>query len=233
VRAVRAFGTVPAFYEDTDNDGYGDINSTIVASAAPNGYVRNNTDCNDNDAAINPGAIEVLANGIDDDCDGQVDEIDVGDLRYGGVVFWIDPADNAHGLVCALQDYPNTVEWGCNTTDLPSVPNVGGNPVGPGAEIGDGELNTTGILADCSSAPAALAARSYGSEWFLPSINELYEMHVNKALLEAVSGFAFSNHYWSSTENDNDTAWEQKFGNGTQDDSSKYVTYNVRAVRAF
>jgi hypothetical protein len=82
------------------------------------------------------------------------------------------PADNTHGLVCAFSDYASTRGWGCPGTDLPSVPNVawnGGNPVvGLGAEIGDGEPNTTGILADCSSAPAALAARFYGSEWFLP-----------------------------------------------------------------
>jgi hypothetical protein len=161
----------------------------------------------------------------------------VGDLRDGGVVFWVDPTDNTQGLVCALQDYQNTVQWGCNPTDLPSVPNVppnGGNPVGPGAEIGDGESNTTGILADCSSAPAALAARSYGSEWFLPSIHELEEMYVNKATLEAVSGFdTFSNHYWSSTENDNESAWVQHFDNGNQFFFYKNYAFNVRAVRAF
>jgi hypothetical protein len=161
----------------------------------------------------------------------------IGDLRDGGVVFWIDPADNTHGLVCALQDYPQKIAWGCNTTDLPSVPNVAwnsGNPAGPGAEIGDGEPNTTGILADCSSSPVALAARSNGAEWFLPSINELKEMYINRALLEAVSGFdAFSIYYWSSTEVDTNNAWFQIFVNGNQYSNNKNYTYYVRAVRAF
>jgi hypothetical protein len=167
----------------------------------------------------------------------------VGNLRDGGIVFWVDPTDNTHGLVCARQDYPNTVEWGCNTTDLPSVPNVAYNngiPVGPGAEIGDGEPNTTGILADCPSAPAALAARSYGSEWFLPSAKELNEMYVNKVLLEAVSGFAFSNHYKSSTEYDGiptgdvpNLVWYQNFFTGTRSATTKDLPLFVRAVRAF
>ena len=160
----------------------------------------------------------------------------IGDIREGGVVFWLD--GNGGGLVCALSDYPSTVEWGCYGTDLLSVPNVaynGGNPVGPGAEIGDGEDNTTGILADCSNSPAALAARSYGPEWFLPSINELNQIYINRATLEAVSDFdAFSIYYWSSTEDDIDNAWVQDFFDGAQDNTNKNNTYGrVRAVRAF
>jgi hypothetical protein len=167
----------------------------------------------------------------------QLQPATVGDLRAGGVVFWVDPADNTHGLVCALEDYQSTVAWGCFGTDLPSVPNVaynGGNPVGAGAEIGDGESNTSGILTDCSTAPAALAARSYGAEWFLPSAKELNEMFINKTTLEAVVGFsAFSNYYWSSTEYGNYNAWNQYFDSGNQYRGSKSNTYGVRAVRAF
>jgi hypothetical protein len=195
-------------------------------------------------------ANEIASNTSDATLQGYIDALEariaalepptpatVGDLRAGGVVFWVDPTDNTHGLVCALQDYHSTVAWGCTGTDLPSVPNVAwnsGNPVGAGAEIGDGKPNASGILADCPSAPAALAARSYGPEWFLPSINELKEMHRNKTTLEAVSGVvAFSNDYWSSTEITNNYAWRQIFDNGSQNFTNKVYTIYVRAVRAF
>jgi hypothetical protein len=161
----------------------------------------------------------------------------IGDLRDGGVVFWVDPADNTHGLVCALQDYQSIVAWGCYNLDIPNVPNVpsnGGNPVGFGAEIGDGDTNTNAILNDCPSAPAALAARSLGPEWFLPSSEELNQMYIHKTTLEAVAGFsAFSNGYWSSTEGDDFSAWLQSFVFGFQSYGGKGSTSNVRAVRAF
>jgi hypothetical protein len=160
----------------------------------------------------------------------------VGDLRAGGVVFWVD-STGLHGLVCALSDYGTTVEWGCYGTDLPNVPNVpynGGNPSGLGAEIGDGINNTNNILNDCPSAPAAVAARSLGPEWFLPSAKELNQMYINKTTLEDAAGFtAFSSSYWSSTENNIDNAWFQIFINGYQSDYNKNDPNSVRAVRAF
>jgi len=133
-----------------------------------------------------------------------------------------------------MSDVATSFQWGCYGTDLPNVPNVTSNPpVGQGAEIGDGISNTNAILLDCPGAPAALAARSLGEDWFLPSINELKKIYDNKTTLEGVSGFiAFSNYYWSSTEGDNDYAWYQDFF-GSQDAILKSFTFFVRAVRAF
>jgi hypothetical protein len=61
------------FYRDADGDGYGNESDSTEACSAPTGYVSDNTDCDDTNAAVNPGATEVC-NGIDDDCDGDVDE---------------------------------------------------------------------------------------------------------------------------------------------------------------
>jgi hypothetical protein len=66
-------GVKTTFYADTDQDGFGNANATIEACSAPQGYVNNDDDCDDSNAAIHPGATEVC-NGKDDDCDGTVDE---------------------------------------------------------------------------------------------------------------------------------------------------------------
>jgi len=142
-------------------------------------------------------------------------------------------------LVVAFSDVATYVEWGCFGADLPNVPNVpynGGNPLGLGAEIGDGFNNTNNILKDCPTAPAALAARSYGPDWFLPSAKELNQIYINKTSLEGVSGFTgFSDYYWSSTESDSQfgLAWDQYFVDGSQSNYDKDFTNDVRAVRAF
>jgi len=60
------------FYADDDGDGYG-AGPAFQGCEIPAGFADNDDDCDDTDAAVNPGAEEVC-NGIDDDCDAAVDE---------------------------------------------------------------------------------------------------------------------------------------------------------------
>ncbi len=60
------------YYRDFDNDGYGDSNIELdtCINFAPEGFVANSDDCNDNAATIFPFADDIPDNNIDEDCNG-------------------------------------------------------------------------------------------------------------------------------------------------------------------
>jgi hypothetical protein len=67
-------GVQTVFYPDADNDTYGNTAASIKSCTQPPGCVTVGGDCNDNNSNINPGALEICGNLIDDNCNGQVDE---------------------------------------------------------------------------------------------------------------------------------------------------------------
>jgi len=65
------------YFVDADGDGFGDPMAAPLdtcLTTAPEGFVVNNLDCNDNEALANPDATEVI-DGIDNDCNGLVDDV--------------------------------------------------------------------------------------------------------------------------------------------------------------
>ena len=63
-----------AYYLDADGDGYGDTSISTEDCNPPAGYVATSGDCNDDDAQINPGAVE-LCDGVDSNCDGSSEDL--------------------------------------------------------------------------------------------------------------------------------------------------------------
>ncbi|MFN8274465.1 MAG: T9SS type A sorting domain-containing protein [Flavobacteriaceae bacterium] len=68
------------FYTDADGDGFNNgfpQTSVCYGASTPTGYtvVNIGTDCDDSLANVNPNASEVLGNNIDDNCDGNIDEV--------------------------------------------------------------------------------------------------------------------------------------------------------------
>ncbi|MFC1855137.1 transglutaminase domain-containing protein [Thermodesulfobacteriota bacterium] len=67
------------YYRDSDGDGYGhneeddpsDPDDIIEGYTLPSGYSVVNTDCNDDDASINPGVYDICGNRVDTNCDGS------------------------------------------------------------------------------------------------------------------------------------------------------------------
>lgn len=69
-------GVLRSFFPDVDRDGFGDRSATPSAGCVPTvGFVENALDCDDTNAGAAPGNLE-LCNGLDDDCNGMVDDAD-------------------------------------------------------------------------------------------------------------------------------------------------------------
>ena len=63
------------FFADSDQDGFGDPDNSSDFSLVepPSGFTADNTDCDDNNNTVFPGA-EELADGLDNNCNGEIDE---------------------------------------------------------------------------------------------------------------------------------------------------------------
>ncbi|MEK7132126.1 MAG: putative metal-binding motif-containing protein [Patescibacteria group bacterium] len=124
---------------DSDADGYGNPWACELwpEGDQPAGYVENDDDCNDSNPGVNPGAVEV-ENGMDDDCDGSVDEgLTASDPT--------DPVDDPTDPV----DPPFVDEDGDGYGLAPYDCDDGDSSVYPGAdEICDGVDNDCDGLAD-------------------------------------------------------------------------------------
>ena len=130
------------FYEDGDEDKFGDAGSTTTACELPDGYVEDDTDCDDNDDDVFPGADE-YCDGVDSDCNGTDDD----DYAVDADTWYVDGDSDGFGDSSATGvancDQPSGYEL--DNTDCDD----GDEDINPDAdEICDGVDN------DCDSSTA-------------------------------------------------------------------------------
>ncbi len=120
-------GVITTYYLDSDGDGFGSFSPTIQACTQPANYSVNSNDCDDGDGSVYPGATEIPANGVDEDCDTEelcYEDMD-GD-NYGSTStvisvdpFCTDPGESSNSEDCGDYDplvYPGATET-CNGVD--------------------------------------------------------------------------------------------------------------------
>jgi uncharacterized repeat protein (TIGR03803 family) len=102
------------YYKDQDGDGWGS-NSNLMAGCAPLGYVEKSDDCNDNNPGVHPEAIEVSGNGVDENCNGQVDEPTTTVVTlYGMMAPYQDEAggnNTSFNIYTFIPAIPKAVQW--------------------------------------------------------------------------------------------------------------------------
>ncbi len=106
------------WYADSDGDGFGDASSSSNACTQPSGYVSDDNDCDDTDANAFPGNDE-YCDGVDNDCDGNVDEPAAVDTStwyrdadsdgYGSSAVTRDDCNQPSGYVADNTDCDDTV----------------------------------------------------------------------------------------------------------------------------
>jgi hypothetical protein len=99
------------YYADADHDGFG--NPAIYSCYLTSGYVVNNTDCDDTNALVNPNAIEIYGNGIDDNCNGT---IDTDTSTCGNTTTW-----NGNTWSNGIPTYGNSVIFSGNFTSTSAI----------------------------------------------------------------------------------------------------------------
>ena len=133
------------WYADSDNDGYGDINTTLLSCDQPSGYVSDNTDCDDSSDTTYPGAAseDLTACMSDSDGDGYGDA----SPTLPGVQAGTDCNDNNNLISPVAPDTCDGIDNDCD--GIPDDPAPLDAPIWYADTDGDGFGDINSTLQSC------------------------------------------------------------------------------------
>jgi DUF2075 family protein len=161
----------------------------------------------------------------------------VGTTYQGGIIFYLfqsgDPgyvAGQTHGLIASTSDQAIYTDW---------KNNGGFTNIATATGIGTGLANTNAIISSHGSSAtyAAGFARAYNgggyTDWYLPSRDELYKMHIS--IGQGANNIAqlLRETYWSSSQSDSMQAYYMFAQSGNIQTVWKDWGKAVRAIRTF
>ena len=117
-----------AWFVDADNDGYGNANISFSACDQPSGFVEDSTDCDDLNALNNPIGIEVC-DGVDNNCDAQVDDADSAVVFDADDVWYVDNDLDGFGSISTMIESCTQPAGFVDNTDDCDDGDVGTNPL--------------------------------------------------------------------------------------------------------
>ena len=139
-------GLLVNYYADNDGDGFGDSLIVIQSCSDVMGFTLNNTDCDDSNADINPDADEIC-DGVDNNCDGEIDEGFVLETYYSDGD--MDGYGSGAGFTDCFQPPDTSTEGGdCDDTDPNINPGAIEIPNNDIDEDCDGEANVIDLDGD-------------------------------------------------------------------------------------
>ena len=179
------------FYADADSDTYTVATATRYCDIV-SGYlalVSASIDCNDNNAAINPGVTEIcdLAN-TDENCNGLADNADSGAADLGKSNFYAD-ADSDTYTVATATRYCDIVVGYVASVSAPIDCNDNDAAINPGAtEICDAanvDENCNGLADNADSGAADLGK----SNFYADIDNDTYTLASASRFCDSVTGY--------------------------------------------
>jgi len=202
---IEVDGNLTTYYEDVDDDGFGNSSVSVQACSQPSGYVLEGGDCDDGDVTVYPGAPEIC-DSKDNNCSGFVDYDDpavvlatVYNVTGGGSY-----CDGGAGVAIGLSNSETGVEYQLfrdGSTAVGSPVAGTGSPINFGNQIVAGTYtveatlvsggctndmngNAVVIVEDIPNTPGSIS----GGTTVCPSATEMYT-------ISAVSGA--TNYNWS------------------------------------